>query len=374
MELNQRVSKLLKTISKGRFTPKMTETFFKLIDIPPQKLKEDLELFLEDIKAYGSGVLLWLKDRYSNIILMYSLGGYDLNNIHVRPNMKVVVNEYYRFINDINPLLATKEMEESYKLLFAGEVQPKNLSTKSPFINHLTAKFIQNMQNLAPQIEVYSERLIRELEIIYNKNPSTILIKFIPLLFKIKKLKKKSFLTLDKIAIDVKGISEDFKRVFDNNTAIAYLCLNLVIGIDSFNIEFTKFLARLYNNLIKETEPICHESHLKVKGYDPNIRKILKSFLEDDLKENYPNLSKYIRSMFDYNKFRILGTHRNPKVRFKNGKAFFFRSGKPELEMDLNEIFKEVNTYGFFIDSLRVFKRNCFEKHLFQRNLHLKEH
>lgn len=347
----------------------MTNTFFKLIEIPPQKLTDELDFFIKDLKAYGSGGLLWFNDCYPNIILMYSLVGFNLNKIHVRPNMKAVVDDYYRFINDLDPELKTKEINESFKLLFVGEVQPKNLSAKDPFINYLMTRFIQNMQNLSPQIETYSKYLISELQVIKSKN----LLKLIPLLSKIKRYKKKSFQTLDEIALDVKGIGEDFKRVYDNNTAIAYLCLNLIIGIDSFNLEFTKFLARLYNILIKGTEPISHESHLKVKGYDRKVRKKLKAFLEDDLQVNYPNLSSYIRSMFNYNRYRILGSHRNPKVRFKNGKAYFFRSGKSELEMDLKEIFKEVKTYGYFIDSLRIFKNNSFEKHLFQRDFPLAE-
>jgi len=339
-----------------------TETYLKLAEIPPENINKELKSFQTDLKKYNSGILLWVKQCYPNVVLLFSLIWLDLNKLNIRPNMKVVVDEYYRFIADIkriNPELFEKEIGESKKLVFAGELEPKYLSTKDPFINKLINRFISNMKTIAPQIKAYSE--IISYEIIktfegFNKKSILDWMKLLKFLLRIKTIQKKTLQDLNKISTDVKNIYLQFKEVYNENKSIAFQKLYLILGIDSFNIEFTKYLVRLYKvSRAKKGEEIKYEAYIRIGGYDQDTRIKLKAFLENELYQKYPNLSSYILSMFNYNQYRIIAAHKNPKVRFSKGIAYFFRSGKSELPMNLNDITKEISTYSYFIDSLSLF-------------------
>ncbi len=360
MNNEERVSYILNKLLKKRLKPNTIQTFFKLREFPKKTLNKELENFQEDLKNYSSGVMLWLNDKYPSVVLKYSLVGLELSNLNIRSNMRVVVDEYYKFIADVKEKkleLFNEEMEESKKKIFASEVQTKDLSSKNPYINYITTRYTKNMEALAPQIKIYADMVTPEIKQFGTSNMKN-LIKLPFFMIKTKRIQKKTLTKLNEISTDVIDMNEEFKRVYYENPSIAYQLLTLISNIDSFNIDFTKFVARLFKIKSKGDGSVKYESFEQInpKHYDFETRIKLKNFLKDDLESEYPELSTYIRSMFNYNKYRKLASHKNPKVReIIEGKAYFMRPGKTDLVMDLNEIMRETRTYGYFIDSLRLF-------------------
>lgn len=359
MDVEEIISKILNKFLKKKF-PYIVQGFFKLRDIPIETLNAELEIFQEDLKNYGLGVLLWLDGRYPSVVLIYHMLGIGFNNINLRSNMRLVVDEYYKFLADVREKkleLFNKEMATSKEMIFANELQPKDLPSKDLYIKYLRERYTKNMQALVPQIKAYSDILTLEIKQFENFDMKN-LIKVLFFILKIKRIKKKSMPTLNEITADVKEMAEEAKRVYNDNLSIAYQMLTLISSVDSFNIDFAKFVARLFKIKSKGNGNVKNEPFIQInpKQYDFDIRKKLKNFLDHTMKSEYPKLSTYIRSMFNYNKYRILEAHKNPKVRkVCDGKAYFMRTGKADLVMDLNEIMRETKTYEYFIDSLHLF-------------------
>ncbi len=116
-------------------------------------------------------------------------------------------------------------------------------------------------------------------------------------------------------------------------------------------------MARLFHILTNGDRDFRKKSYMQInpQWIDPKTRNKLKKFLDLEMKTKYPELSKYLHSMFNYNKYRKLDAHENPIVRFTNSIAYFTKPGKQEVEMDLNEITKITNIYSYFIESLCLF-------------------
>jgi len=360
MNVEERVSNILSKLFKKRLNPNWIQPFFKLREIPKKTLNNEWENFQVDLENYRSGVLFWMNDRYPSVVLMCSLIGLDLSNLNLRSNMRVVVDEYYKLIADMRKKkieLFDEEMKESKKEFFDKEVQTKDLQSKDPYINYVKSKYTKNMEILAPQIKAYADMMISEIE---QSEPFDMknLMKILLLIIKTKRNQKKTLTKLNDISTDVKEMAEEFKKIYDENTSIAYQLLTLISGVDSFNIDFTKFVARLFKIKSIKNGDVKYEAFIQInpKKYDNKTREKLKKFLKDDLEPEYPELTKYLRSMFNYNKYRIVASHKNPKLRnIIEGNAYFMRPGKEDLVMDLNEIMRETRTYGYFIDSLRLF-------------------
>lgn len=156
----------------------MFQKLIQLSEIETEKLDKEIEDFQEDIKNYGSGIFLWLEDRYPNVVLMYSLVGVDfLSKLKVCPRMKVVVDEYYSFIADVknkNLRLYKEEMEESQKMDFTDTIQPKDLLKKNAYINYINRRISEDIQVLTPQIQAYSEKITPELKLFLKKSEEKI--------------------------------------------------------------------------------------------------------------------------------------------------------------------------------------------------------
>lgn len=358
-----KVPKIINRILKKRVSPNFIQIFFRLSEVSSLTLNKELTNFQKDIDKYRSGVLLWVRDCYPNVVLMYSLLGVDLSNLKVGPNMKEVVDEYYTFIRDVrerNPVLFNMELIES-KSFFGGEMQPIKFATKDLLINSLDSRITKIMQILSPQIKKYAEKLIIEIEHLFKNSTLKSILNLPIFITKIKRFQKETMPSLNDISDDVNIIIDDFKRICNENTSIAYLELNLIKNIDSFNVNFTKFFARLFSILLlsKGDERIKHESYLLYnpdsRDYNFNTRKNLKIFLDQYMKSRYPKLSNYIRDMFNYNIFRIIESHRNPLVRIAGGFAYFSNPGKNDLYMNLSKIMRVTKTYNFFIDSLGLY-------------------
>ena len=93
------------------------------------------------------------------------------------------------------------------------------------------------------------------------------------------------------------------------------------------------------------------------KVYEPKTRDRLKSFLKQELNQNYRFLSDYSLKIFKYNKYRILEAHENPKVRFSGDVAYIAKPGTTkEIQMNLKQVGAIIRTYSFFIYALRIYE------------------
>jgi len=286
----------------------------KLYKNPPEIVETEIQNFQADIKKYGSSAFLWLNDDYPNMVLLYQLLGIDvISLLNVRSNMKKVVNECYNFMNDVevnNNTLFAEEMEES-KEFFLKELQPTEFLKKDPYINYMKGIFTEQLTLLEPQIKEYSEKIIPKIKEFY-KNFDLSSIKslkglrnnqeLINLIENIKKIQKESMPDLGEISKELLKKSEELREVYNENIAIAYQKLREIKDIDSFNIEFTKFLARLFY-IRDEKEKNKPYLQINPNWYDSKTRKKLKRFLNQKLKKKYSMLSKYLLSMFKYNKY-----------------------------------------------------------------------
>ena len=89
------------------------------------------------------------------------------------------------------------------------------------------------------------------------------------------------------------------------------------------------------------------------KEHHRDTRRMLKSILEHKINKKYPKLSNYLRSMFNYNKYRRIEAHHAPRVRFSNEIAYISIPGtEKEVAMNLKEINGIIKTYSYFIEAL----------------------
>ncbi|MFX1258159.1 MAG: hypothetical protein ACFFAN_09890 [Promethearchaeota archaeon] len=384
-------------------------------------MKNQSEKFLEDYKTYGSGILLWATEEYPDWMLFISIFfGFLFYQASgsMLPGMKMVVDEYFAFQDEVKAKkldLYNEELEKSNKMFFRKTIQPMDLLVaKDPYIKKINKDFIGILNILKPQIQDYSERIrpilttsteklkekTKELpskeefdsilrNIKSNKGSFTELIeslnsfkkvgeylnKFPQELRKIieetnrkiKEIQSETLLDIPKLGEGLKTLTRKINGIYDpNDPSWAYIRLGLIKDVDSFHIEFTKFIARLlhilsYNN--REYDKKTPQIQIKPKKYYSNTRKILKKILEREMKEKYPKLSEYLLSMFKYNKYRKIEAHENPIVRIEDGVAYFSVKGTDkEVKMNLKETQKIHRTYSYFIKVINLECKSNFIK------------
>ena len=371
------------------------------------------ERFQEDYKKYGSSILLWANEEYHDYMLFISsfIGPlfYQVSS-SMLPGMKIVVEEYFAFQDDVrikNPELYKEELDESNEMFFKKTIQPMNLlAVKDPYIKKVNQNLIGILNILKPKIEVYSER-IRPIITSYGekikektkeipqeedmnqvmdklksgKGSITNLIKSLNALkqvgeklkefpqdlrkiieetnAKIKEVQSDTLPDLPKLGEEFKKVANNVKEIYDpNDPSWAYIRLGLIKDVDSFHIDFTKFIARLSHILSYNDRDYAKKNPqilIKPKKHYPETRDKLKQILKLEMKQKYPKLSEYLLSMFKYNKYRIIEAHENPKVRTEKGIAYFSVKGtNREVELNLAEINKIHRTYSFFIKALNL--------------------
>ena len=388
--------------------------FMKLLaltKIDKEKVKIEGVKFQEDYKKHDSGALLWAKEEYPNYMLLISifLGGlFDKLPKTFLPGMKKVVDEYFAFHDDVkasNPDLYQEEMKESNELVFEKTIQPMDfLVAKDPFIKNINRKFSGSLKTLKPQMQDYYEKLDPELtssgekfkelskslpqkeefdsklrEFKSNKGSFSKLIESAAYLKqigeqlqsfsqnfqnineetskKIKELQKETLPDLPKLNKEFKNIAENIKEIYDvNDPSWAHQRLLLIKDIDSFHIHFTKFIARLLHILSHNNRNYAKKNpQINLEKHSPDTRDKLKQILKREMKQKYPNLSEYLLSMFNYNKYRKIDAHNIPKIRMSNGIAYIPVIGtKKEVEMNLEEIKNILYTYSYFIRALNL--------------------
>jgi len=407
----------LNIIMKNIPAEKRREILNRIILMAFRNMKKDeFEKLQEDFRKFDLGAILWAKELYPNATLIMSLIMGPIFKAKFLPEMKAVVDQYFKFLNDVkmsNDELYLKEMEESRGMVFEKMLQPIDLLVeKDPFLKKLNQREKERLNSLAPQYENYlnkineefqsfstlltrielpkkeefdisSQDVVKEVlkEIFKNlkegdRDPKNIPI---PEVFKdkinqmktihddvmdarrklvenMKNLNKEFFPDLPKVREESKKYFNIIMGVYcTRDTAWVYQKLKLIEDIDSFNIHFTKYIARLSHILAKnDRNYVQKQTFITITKYDSKIRKKLKKFLKE-LSLKYPNLANYILEMFNLNKYRIIEAHDNPLVRISNGSAYISRFGtQKEVEMDMTEIMKILNTYMFFIRALKL--------------------
>jgi hypothetical protein len=390
---------------------KIFENFMRLLfltQIDREKAKIEGLKFQDDYKKFGSGTLLWAKEEYPNYMIMTSLftrGSLDKLLKTFLPGMKKIVDEYFTFLNDIetqNPKLYEEEISESNEFVFEKTVQPMDLLVaKDPYMKYVNRKLSGSIKLLKPQMQDYSEKLQSELSavgeqikemtnalpqreefdskmryLMSDKGNLSKLIESIATLKdvgdqlktfsqefqnigvettkKIKELKEKSLPDLPKVSKEFKNVTNEIKEIIDvNDPSWAYQRLGLIKDVDSFHIIFTKFVARLFHILSHDNRDYTENQYIISEKYHPQTRNKLKDFLKLEMKQKYPLLAEYLLSMFNYNVYRKIEAHEIPNLRVSEGIAYIPVSGsREEIEMNLEEIRKILNTYSYFIKAL----------------------
>jgi len=362
-----------------------------------QKIKIEIENLQEDIKKYKSGILLWAEDTYPNyMIIVSALFGSIFDNIisSFLPGMKKVVDEYFTFHYDVkarNSKLYLEEIQESNKLVFEKNIQPMDiLVAKDAYIKNFNQKFAELSKIYSTQVYDYSgkiepilfsfgEQMNDFLENKVNINSKTEVkldienaISVSDALRQLKKLPRE-FLKLRKISREtnksirriqteslsrIPELNEEFKSLIDNFIDVysaddalwVYLRLLQIKDVDSFHIHFSKFIARLFHILSFNNKN--YPKYIRKKHYE-KTREMVKDLLESQMRQKYPSLSNYLRSIFDYNKYRKIEAHHAPRIRLSSEIAYISIPGtNKEIPMNLKEINSIISTYSYFIHAL----------------------
>ena len=307
-----------------------------------EDLKKEFSLLQKDIMRFKSGALLWIEDKYPNAIRLHPLYKILFSKLDFPPNMKEVVDEYYKLLDHCKencPELYEMEMKESKSLVFEKTIQPMNiLVEKNASVKYLNKQLVKQ----AKIVKKYQESLI--------KSPQKLQSRDGVIEQEMKEMLKESA-----------ELKEIFGKMYlKDEKAKVYRFLRLIKDIDSFHIIFVKFLERMYFILKRDNRDYenTKKSYIMVnpKVYDPKTRDKLKSFLKQELSQKFPLLSNYSLTIFKYNKFRLLEAHDNPKLTISNGIAFIEKPGTSKvIEMNLEEVGRVIQTYSYFIRALNFY-------------------
>ena len=124
-------------------------------------LKKEFALLQKDIIKFKAGALLWVKDKYPNAIRLHPLYKVFFGRLDFPPNMKEVVDEYYKLLDRCKencPEFYEMEMKESKSLVFEKTIQPMNfLVEKDASVKYLN----EQLRKQAKVITTYQESLIK---------------------------------------------------------------------------------------------------------------------------------------------------------------------------------------------------------------------
>lgn len=405
-EFIEKIMEILSTDESG----KKNELLFLLLT-KGNTLKYEFNEYKKDYTKYKTGIFLWFDEKYP-ILLEFAkllMKSDVFAQIPVFNGTKEVIDEYFEFINRVRvqqQKLFEEELNDSKTLFFDKTIQPiKMLSKKNALIDFITSEALANFNNIFPSVneelqknitkfseyfnsyikevlpsitknlDAFSKRLMNQIsEEQYQQliNEEQKKIEDVKLKFEIinqkfiEEIQKQKEENKDERDIYLKKM-EDLKYLIlkayvRNPSKIIYDYITLLKDIDSYNIQFTKFLRRLYHILIhgnRDYKNITKCYYLvKPKKYDNQTRNNLKKFLKKDLSNIFPNLSNFLLNCFKYNKFRILEAHEIPdKIKISKDSKYAYIpqiGNKQDLKMDINDIVKFINTFCFFIDALRI--------------------
>lgn len=350
-----------------------------------------------DLKKYSSGVLLWANDEYPNCMLIFSalFGNLFKNRTSkFQPNMKRTVEDYFKFIEDVNnknpkdyhdefnvsKLVLSKQplqmlvsqdkyLKKFYKELLEGldiySSQVKDYTVKTiPVLITFTRdikRFLLQNSNIELNEKYFDFDLekietIKDLEQQIKTIPKTEVLKFV---FKLLKKAKNEIRKIQKESLSsIPEVDESFKRLIEalmkdiDEVSWVEIRLKQIEKIDAFIIHFNKYIARLFYILSRNSKdyyPVYIRLNQKSEP-----RSELISILDEDMREKYPHLSQYLYSMLYYFRdLRHFEAHNDPIVKIYDGVVYVVRPESGEkVEINIPEIVQEIYTYSHFIEAL----------------------
>jgi len=404
--LLEKIMEILATDESGN---KNELLFFLLTNA--DNLENDFKQYQDDYSKYKTGVFLWFQEEYTNLLdfLNLFIKSEFLAQISVLSGMKEATDEYYNFTEKVQiqqPILFMEELNDSKALYFEKTIRPiKILSKKNALIDLATNEALANFNDIFPSVNENLQKNIKKFSEYFNsyikevqpsiaKNLEVMSKKLMKQISKeqyqqlldeeqkkIEKIKLKFEIKIQKFMEEIKNQKEEnkdkkniylkkmedlkillLKAYISDPSKIIYDYITLLKDIDSYNIQFTKFLQRLYSILIYGNRDYKNNVNcyylVKPRKYDNQTRNKLKVFLKKELSTLCPKLSNFLLNCFNYNQFRRLEAHEIPdKIKIsKDGKyALIPQTGSnPDLKMNIGETIKIINTFCFFIDSLGV--------------------
>lgn len=373
----------------------------KFFIIYGESLQREIKDFQKEFNKYGVGMFLWVCEKYCALIKVIEMYIKDkkLPYIPIFKGSREALEDYLKFIEDVkkkNEILLNQEINMSKELFFHKTARPINmLREKDPFMNFVIKKINKNytlllddfkaktdkfMPDLIHNLEEYTKLTIpifNELaqqttsdDIISSKNGNK-LRKALQEQIDIVNAKNNPILELfeqevgsernEEIKQEINELLKKYNEVCkQEEISLIREYIILVKDIDSYNIEFAKFIRRLHHIKTKNNRDYLRDKKCfyLIDKYDRNARNKLKGFIASQLKIHYPNLAKFILCFFEYNFLRKLEAHEIPidiQLSKDKKKAFIPQKGnKKDAELDIKEIKKIKNTYGFFIEATRI--------------------
>ncbi|TFG25568.1 MAG: hypothetical protein EU529_00725 [Promethearchaeota archaeon] len=366
----------------------------ELLEVKKDSIVDDLTLSILDLIKYRSGAFLWLYEDYSSLKEIFRLFGIqDFIKELALDGMRDVIEEFYDFIDQVNkknPLLYQEEIEDSTKNYFEKTISPNMiLFQKNYLIHYLYSQIKEFIEQNDIFPTNFPKKDILQLKNIIESNITDIK----------KNLKLKITQGIDAIVKNLRApisnedlliesssenINEELEKVKDKNFAekfsnliyffldalkrsslpMIYEGLRLLKDFDSFNIQFTKFLNRLYHILTENNRDYKKKKDcyflISPRYFNSRTRTLLKDFLRLKLRKRYQKLADFLLKIYaNFNIFRRIEAHEIPdkiKISEDKKKTYIPRPGDvPDLEMNIDELSKIMTTYLLFIDALWLY-------------------
>lgn len=366
---------------------------------------DDKRLLLEalkldhDLKKYKSGVLLWVNDEYPNCMLIFTALFGDLiknRTSKFQPNMKRTVEDYFKFIEDVNIKNIKYYHDELNSSKLVLSKQPlQMLVNQDKYLKKFYKELLKGLDIYSSQVEDYTVKTIpvlitftrdikrfilqnsdielnekgydfdwEKIETVEDLNqqiktiPKTKFLKFIFNLLKkakneIRKIQKESLSSIPEVDESFKKLIEDLMKDIDDVSWVE-IRLKQIEKIDAFIIHFNKYIARLMYILFhgsKDYLPVYIRLNQKSEP-----RSELVPILDEKMRDKYPDLSQYLSSLLYYfSDLRHFEAHNDPIVRRYDGVVYIVRpeSGEEE-EIKISEIVQEIYTFSHFIEALSL--------------------
>jgi len=327
------------------------------------KFPNEMKNFRLDLEKYNLGVFLWCKEEYPNISEIFS-------SLEIFPQIftikkaKNIINQYFYFIEKIQQkysVLLNEEIVESKKLFFDSTIKPIEIKIKkdalSQFVNDESIKLINKFKDYLPKVGDLAKSYLnstKSCNSLESKIKTIGDIKFPP---ETKNLVN----VITSMGKKIEEISEIKNR--DPSKEI-YKLLILIKDFDVYNINFTKFINRLYHifeqgnrDFKRKNKKGIYKSQYYSIEYTYPSRIKLKNFLKDNFSQQYPQLSRiFCVYLALFAKFRNIDAHESPdKIKFTKNKkyAIIKRIGiEKNSRMNIIKMRKITNTYIAFMEAI----------------------
>ena len=349
------------------------ETVGSLSDYPVE-----LEDFRQDVSKYGTGVFLWQKSKYPNVVQKFEEIGLIVKILNIDRSIDIV-NEYKSFINMVKTkehLLYEDERRETNNKVFEGTIEPiKILITKLEIwrsIHENTTIYLDMFVKAVPAMLEYLKVLGRIAKIesakirvrtkgrkkdprIFKKINSQL--RNIPKEFD-KKCPEDVKKTIQEIHKFSDIIKSDINYIKTIKLEDCYNLLELSKDLYELDLDISRYLLRLRHIYIEGNRDF--PQNLILNPAFVKIKKILDYYLSKELSKECPILSKLlIGFIVSLKSLRIIESHSTPKIILSENKKFMKIAKKGKMgtkKAEIEKIETILRTNVALIEALRIFR------------------